>query len=231
VRALALDAIADSGQQYGGRAYVDCLAAARERGVPVRVVRAGMRWQTDDGIVLDVLAPSLPYLADTGDDVNENSIVLRLSYRLPDGGTYRALFTGDAGEGSEARLLARRVDLRADLLKVGHHGSRWATTSAFLAAVKPRIALISVGRYNTFGHPSPETLDRLVAAEVPVYRTDRCGAISVVADARSVAPLLCALGPGGWSAGAYAGKVRPVRGAGSKGLVFDRARFAQTELW
>jgi competence protein ComEC len=137
VRALRVDAIADSGQQYSGRAYVDCLAAARERRVPVRVARAGMRWQSDDGVVLDVLAPSEPPLADTGDDVNENSVVLRLSYRLPDGRTYRALFTGDAGEASEARLLAHGVDLRADLLKVGHHGSRWATTSAFVAAVRP----------------------------------------------------------------------------------------------
>jgi DNA internalization-related competence protein ComEC/Rec2 len=197
VRALPVDAIADSGQQYGGRAYVDCLAAAGERGVPVRVVRSGMRWQTDDGVVLDVLAPSEPFLAETGDDVNENSIVVRLSYRLADGRTYRALFTGDAGEGSEARLLASGVDLRADLLKVGHHGSRWASTTAFLAAVRPHDALISVGRHNSFGHPSPETLDRLVAAGVSVYRTDRCGAIRIVADAHSIAPLLCAGQPSG----------------------------------
>jgi beta-lactamase superfamily II metal-dependent hydrolase len=109
----------DSGQHYGRHAYVDCLAAARERGVPMRVARTGMRWQTDDGVVLDVLAPSEPFLADTGDDVNENSIVVLLTYRLPDGQTYRALFTGDAGEGSEARLLAHGVDLRADLPTCG----------------------------------------------------------------------------------------------------------------
>jgi competence protein ComEC len=158
----------------------------------VRVVRAGMRWQTDDEVVLDVLAPSEPFVADTGDDVNENSIVLRLSYRLPDGHTYRALFTGDAGEASEARLLTHGVDLRADLLKVGHHGSRWATTSAFLAAVRPHVALISVGRHNSFGHPSSETLDRLSAAGVTVYRTDRCGAIRVGVDAdRATTTLAC----------------------------------------
>jgi len=125
VRALQVDVIADSGQQYGGRAYLDCIAAARERGVPVRVVRAGMRWARDDGVVLDVLAPSDPPLADTGDAINENSIALRLSHRLLDGRTYHALFTGDAGEGSEARLLVHGGDLRTDLLKVGHHGSRW----------------------------------------------------------------------------------------------------------
>ena len=186
MRALHVDA-ADSGQQYGGRAYVDCLAAPRERGVPVRVVRAGMRWRNDDGVALDVLAPSEPFLADTGDDVNENGIV-RLSY-LPGGRTYRALFTGDAGESSEARLLAQRADLRADLLKAGHHGSRWATTSAFLATVQSRVALISVDRHNSFGHPSPETLDRLSAGSVTVYRTDLCGAVQVIVDAAPVSML------------------------------------------
>jgi competence protein ComEC len=190
VRALRVAAIADSGQHYGGRAYVDCQAAAHEAAVPVRVVRAGTRWGTDDGVVLDVLAPSEPLLADTGDDVNENSIVLRLSYALRGGRTYRVLLTGDAGEGSEARLLARPADLRADLLKVGHHGSRWATTADFLAAVRPRIALISVGRHNSFGHPSPETLARLNAAGVTVYRTDRCGAITLRVDPEYVTPML-----------------------------------------
>jgi len=190
VRALQVDAIADSGQSYGGRAYVDCLAAARERGVPLRIARAGMRWASDDGVVLDVLAPSMPFLAETGDDVNENSIVLRLAYQLSDGRTYRALFTGDAGEGSEARLLAHHVDLHADLLKVGHHGSRWATTSAFLAEVRPRVALISVGRHNSFGHPSPETLTRLADAGVTVYRTDRYGAIRIVVDTATLQPTL-----------------------------------------
>jgi competence protein ComEC len=166
------------------------MVAARERGVPVRVARAGMRWASGDGVVLDVLAPTEPFLVDTGDDVNENSIVLRLSYRLPEGRTYRALFTGDAGEGSEARLLAHGVDLRADLLKVGHHGSRWATTSAFLTAVRPRTALISVGRHNSFGHPSPETLSRLADAGVTVFRTDRHGAIRLVVDTATVQPTL-----------------------------------------
>ncbi len=190
VDALPVETLLDSGQSYGGRAYRDCVAAAHARRVPIAIGRRGMHWTSGDGVTLDILAPSLPFLADTGDDVNENSIVLRLSYRLRDGRTFRALFTGDAGEGSEARLLAHRVDLRADLLKVGHHGSRWATTTDFLAAVRPRVALISVGRHNSFGHPSPETLARLNAAGVKVYRTDRCGAITLPIDATLVTTML-----------------------------------------
>ena len=110
-----------------------------------------------DAVTLDILAPSLPMLADTGDDVNENSIVTRLTYRAG-ARVFRELFMGDAGEASEARLLTAGADLRADALKVGHHGSRYASTASFIAAVQPKLAIISVGRHNTFGHPAPSTL-------------------------------------------------------------------------
>jgi beta-lactamase superfamily II metal-dependent hydrolase len=97
VRALRVEAIADFGQPYAGRAFVDCLRAARERGVPVRVTRAGLRWTSDDGVTLDVLAPSDPPIADGRDNVNENSVVLRLSY-AHDSRVFPALFAGDPGE-------------------------------------------------------------------------------------------------------------------------------------
>jgi beta-lactamase superfamily II metal-dependent hydrolase len=132
-----------------------------------------MRWISGDGVTLDVLAPSEPFLADTGDDVNENSIVVMLH-----SGRFRELFMGDAGEASESRLLAlchpaqrrgaakdmtiggpstalgvTRValattcddDLHADVVKVGHHGSRYASTAGFADAVHPKIAVVSRG--------------------------------------------------------------------------------------
>lgn len=105
-----------------------------------------MSWTSGDGVSLDVLAPSMPFLADTGDDVNENSIVIMLH-----AGAFRELFMGDAGEASEARLLASGGDLHAVVVKVGHHGSRYTSTAAFVTAVDPRLAAISVGRHNTFG--------------------------------------------------------------------------------
>src|ERR1700722_17158735 len=149
--------IFDSGQSYAGRAYQDAMSAAHARGIPIVLARRGMQWVSGDGITLDVLAPSLPFLSDTGDDVNENSIVVMLR-----AGSFRELFTGDAGEASEARLLTatgQGDDLQADVIKVGHHGSRYASTPAFVAAVHPRLAVISVGRHNTFGHPAPATLE------------------------------------------------------------------------
>jgi beta-lactamase superfamily II metal-dependent hydrolase len=165
------------------------MSAAHSHGVPIVLARRGMRWNSGDGVTLDVLAPSLPFLADTGDDVNENSIVVMLRYRA-----FRELFMGDAGEASEARLLTlchpeqRRgaasdvpcYDLAADAIKVGHHGSRYASTPAFAAAVRPRFAIISVGRHNTFGHPSPITIETWSAIRSEVLRTDRCGATFLI---------------------------------------------------
>ncbi len=103
----------DSGQQYSGRAFVDCMHEAATHGVQIVRPQRGYRW-TDDGVMLDILAPSLPVLADTGDDINENSIVAMLHYN-----GFRELFMGDAGESSEARLLASGTGLHADVLKVG----------------------------------------------------------------------------------------------------------------
>jgi competence protein ComEC len=121
----------DSGQSYDGRAFRDCMNEAATHGVQIVRPQRGYRW-TDDDITLNILAPSMPVLADTGDDVNENSIVAMLSYN-----NFRELFMGDTGESSEARLLADDVDLRADVLKVGHHGSQYASTPPFIAAVRP----------------------------------------------------------------------------------------------
>ena len=102
---MPVGTIFDSGQSYAGRAYNDAMAAAHAHAIPIVVARRGMRWTSGDGVTLDILAPSTPFLADTGDDVNENSIVTRLSYN--DGSRiFRELFMGDAREASEARLLA-----------------------------------------------------------------------------------------------------------------------------
>jgi len=189
IETLPVRMIFDSGQSYRGRAYQDCLASAHAHGVPVVRARRGMRWRSGDGVTLDVLAPSMPFLADTGDDVNENSIVVMLCTA-----GFRELFMGDAGEASEARLLESGDDLGADAVKVGHHGSRYASTPAFVAAVHPRIAIISVGRHNTFGHPAPATIEAWHRAGANVLRTAQCGAISLV-DGSLATMLRCTAAP------------------------------------
>jgi beta-lactamase superfamily II metal-dependent hydrolase len=83
VNALRVDAIGDSGQEYGERAFRDCLAAARARHVPIVLVRKGMHYATGDGVAFDALAPEKPLLAQRKNDVNENSVVLRMTYHCP----------------------------------------------------------------------------------------------------------------------------------------------------
>jgi len=178
LRKLMATELADSGQRYGGQAYKDGLAEAGADGVAIVEPHAGSVWKTDDGVALTFIGPSLPFISGSRNDINNNSIAFILQYR-----SFRMLFTGDAGAEAERRFLSESVDVHADVLKVGHHGSRWATTDALLTAVRLHVALISVGRHNTFDHPSPETLDRLSARAIAVYRTDRCRAIQVIVDA------------------------------------------------
>lgn len=138
--------------------------------------RAGEMWRTNDGVTLQFIGPSLPFIGGKN-AINDNSIAFILAYKH-----FRMLFTGDAGTAAEARFLNEGVDLLADVLKVGHHGSGYSSSPEFIAAVHPRYAIISVGRHNMFGHPAPSTLERLQALGVRIYRTDHGGAISAVSD-------------------------------------------------
>jgi beta-lactamase superfamily II metal-dependent hydrolase len=95
------------------------------------------------------------------------------------------LFTGDAGAAAEGRFLREGADLRCDVLKVGHHGSSYSSTPAFIAGVRPRYAVISVGRHNLFGHPAPSTLETLRRFGTTIYRTDRDAAITIRSDGDS----------------------------------------------
>ncbi len=110
MRALRVDAIADSGQQYGGRAFNHGLHEAMLHHVPVHVARCGDRFSTDDGVTVSVLSPCGALFADGKNDVNENSVVVMLRYR-----EFRMLFMGDAGFAAERRLLESGFDVRAEV--------------------------------------------------------------------------------------------------------------------
>ncbi|HMF27507.1 MAG TPA: ComEC/Rec2 family competence protein, partial [Candidatus Cybelea sp.] len=181
LRRLRVDSLADGGQRYGGHAYQDALATARAQRVPIVYPRAGMEWRTDDGVLLHFLGPSLPFIANSRNDINENSVAFTLRYR-----SFCMLFTGDAGAAAEERFLGEGADLRCDFLKVGHHGSAYSSTAAFIESVRPRYAIISVGRRNLFGHPAPSTLQTLQRLGAKIYRTDENGAITITSNGRSV---------------------------------------------
>jgi competence protein ComEC len=177
LRKLRVAEIADSGQSYGGHAYQDCLSVAYAKGVPVVYPRGQMEWQTDDGVTLHFLGPSLPFIANTRNDINENSVAFILRYK-----SFCMLFTGDAGASAEHRFLDQGIDLLCEVLKVGHHGSAYSSTPEFIAAVHPRYAIVSVGRHNLFGHPAPSTIETLRRIGAAVYRTDQNGALTVTSD-------------------------------------------------
>jgi len=130
-----------------------------------------------DNAKLTILAPNSTEYA----DVNNYSVVTKLEY-----GENSFLFTGDAENISENEILLKKFDIKADLLKVGHHGSNSSTTSEFLKAVNPTHAVISCGKDNKYGHPNTETIDILNSNNIGVYRTDEVGAIIATSDGKNI---------------------------------------------
>ena len=181
--AVRVGALWDTGQGEAsgtGGGYAALLAMARARGVPV--VRPAALCGAHDlgGARVEVLAPCPTFDPDLG--ANDNSYVLRIAY-----GARALLLVGDTEHEEEATLLASQPDrLRADVLKVGHHGSRTSSTPAFLQAVQPREAVISAGCRNRFNHPHPLTLASLAASGARVWRTDHDGAVTVTTDGVSL---------------------------------------------
>lgn len=112
---------------------------------------------------------------------NEQSVVCRVEF-----GNHRFLMMGDAGEDVEEELLNAKVDVQADFLKVGHHGSRNSSTKAFIKAVSPSYAVITCGLNNSYNHPHEETLDVLKKNGIQVYRSDLQGVITVVSDGSAI---------------------------------------------
>ncbi len=163
--------------------YGETLALARRRGVPVLGTPALCGEREVDGVRVAVLHPCHDPLGwDPGLSFNENSVVLRLTH-----GSVRMLLVGDLGAEGENVLLRRGADLRADLLVLGHHGSRTSSTPAFLDAVAPAVAAASCGPWNAYGMPHPEVRRALSRRVVQLFRTDRDGAVRAVSDGRDLA--------------------------------------------
>jgi competence protein ComEC len=143
-------------------------------GATVTRAQAGMRLALGDGIEVEVLHPGA---VPAGQVLNDHSVVLRLT-----DGRVSFLLTGDIQADVEQELVESGRPLAATVLKVAHHGSITSSTPAWLAAVDPQVAVISVGAGNHFGHPSPEVLQRYAAAGIPVLRTDQAGSVEFVTD-------------------------------------------------
>jgi competence protein ComEC len=179
LREIPVLAVLDPGEAAGKDIFLDALEVAEARDVPWRVVGAGDSLNLD-GMAVRVVGPEGraesgdPRQAGVEDGSNDSSLVLEIRF-----GSFTALLTGDAPASSEARFLSRLLSPRAQVLKVGHHGSHTSTSPELLGRVRPETALVSVGARNRYGHPHREVLERLRESDVRVLRTDREGTVVV----------------------------------------------------
>lgn len=159
--------------------YDDYKASVSASGAHYETAKPGTKVDLGGGALLLILAPSEPMftkdkMSTGGNEANANSIVARLDY-----GTFSMLLTGDAEDQTEHRLLTKEIDLQSRVIKISHHGSKYATSKDFLDRVKPQVAVVSCGAWNRYGHPAQSVLDRLKAANVKLYRTDLQGEITI----------------------------------------------------
>jgi beta-lactamase superfamily II metal-dependent hydrolase len=161
--------------------YDDYKAGLSSSGANYAQAQPGTKYDLGGGALLTILAPSEPLFTKDqmkagGNEPNANSIVARLDY-----GSFSMLFAGDAEDQTEHRLLTKDLNLEAQVLKVAHHGSKYASSKDFLERAKPEIAIVSCGAWNRYGHPSQAVLDRLRAANsaIKLYRTDLHGEITL----------------------------------------------------
>jgi len=157
--------------------FESVLRSLQAKGLKITPAKAGLTVLNENGLKISFLAPC----GSGYEDLNNWSAVLKVQF-----GDNSFLLTGDAQSESEQEMLASGANLKADVLKVGHHGSHSSTTPAFLKAVSPKYAIISVGAGNDYGHPHHETLAKLASAGVKVCRTDRDGTVIFVSDGKTL---------------------------------------------
>jgi competence protein ComEC len=166
--------------------YLDTLSAARKQHIPIHRTPDLCGVQQLDGITLNVLHPcGFPDGFDDTRSTNDNAIVLLAGYQ-----DTTVAFMGDVGESVEEMLIAEKQLTCADVIKIGHHGSRFSTSTALLRVVHPAVAIISSALFNRFRMPHPIVVDKLARHHVRVFRTDLHGAVTLVTDGRliSIAP-------------------------------------------
>jgi competence protein ComEC len=159
---------------YTTRAFDNFVKAVQNRGRSITVPSVGDRFNlgSADCHILGV---------NSAEDTNESSIVMKITY-----GNTSFLFTGDAEREAENLILNSGFDIKADVLKVGHHGSASSTSYYWLRQIAPRYAVISVGQGNSYGHPTETVLSRLRDADVTTYRTDLQGDIICTSNGQTV---------------------------------------------
>ncbi|MCM1115178.1 MAG: MBL fold metallo-hydrolase [Clostridium sp.] len=156
------------------KTYENVLETIQSKGLSIHTAKAGKEIFSNDALEIQLLAP----VSENYSDTNNYSAVVKITY-----GANSFLFTGDAEKLAEDEMLTEYYDeLDSDVLKAGHHGSRYSSSQEFLEAVTPEYAVISCGNDNSYGHPHKEALNRLSDAGCEVLRTDELGDITIACD-------------------------------------------------
>lgn len=169
LRRYKVGAFIYNGRSGEAKAFYDLKKAIKESNAAAVVLAQGDKIKYEEN-VFDVLSPPKEFL--TSEELNDTTLVLRLNV-----GNFRALFTGDIGENIE-KYLAENFDIGIDILKVGHHGSKFSSSEKFLVEASPLISAIEVGK-NSYGHPTAQTLARLADIKSQIFRTDLDGTIKL----------------------------------------------------
>jgi competence protein ComEC len=167
----------DPGYPSQSMQYQALLNWFKKTNTPYRSVKSGETIAIDETVSINILMPPQPFLHGAHSDANENSVVIMLHYQK-----FVGIFTGDAGAQAEQVIMDTVPTIDITLLKVGHHGSRYSSTSGFLKKYTPDVALISCGKNNRYQHPHLETLEKLKAMNIQTYRTDLVGNIELWSD-------------------------------------------------
>ncbi len=167
INKLTVDAVIMPKVSHNTKTYEDVLSAIKSQGLKITTPRLGQQYNLGDA-KFTILSPS----KDKYEELNDYSIAIRLDY-----GDQSFLFLGDCERVNEEEMLQSGLPLSSDVVKLGHHGSSSSTTEEFIAAVKPKYAVISVGKDNDYNHPHKEVIKRLNQHGIEILRTDESGTI------------------------------------------------------
>jgi len=162
---------------HTSQTFRDLLIAIKEKGLKISIAKAGVSLIDKGDVQVRIIGP----VKEDYKELNNYSAIVKINFN-----DTSFLFTGDAEAEVEEELVTSKIDLAADLLKIGHHGSSSSTTLAFLEKVNPQYGVISVGKDNKYGHPTKFTLEKLNRTGVEVYRTDQLGTIIAISDGQKI---------------------------------------------
>jgi competence protein ComEC len=160
--------------EHTTKTFEDVLLSIKNKNLKIKAAKVGVNIINNDDLKIDIIAP----VNESYEDLNNYSAVVKISYK-----NNSFLFMGDAEKLSEDEIMA---NVRADVIKIGHHGSHTSTSEEFLKKASPTYAIISAGKDNEYGHPHEETINLLNKSNIEIYRTDLSGTIVIMSDGYNI---------------------------------------------